>query len=213
MTVPLPVIAPKTPEGLLERIANGLLRLIRWRVVGTMPQVPKSVVIVAPHTSNWDLPIGLVLGFASGLLRQWPYGFMMKHTVFRWPVAGLMRAIGGLPIDRSRPHDIVPQMADELRGHERFLLVITPEGTRKRTEYWRSGFYHIAAAAGVPIIPVTFDYPRRECRMGEPIHPSGNLDHDLMAIRRFYQGATAKRPEKAAPIRFRDVPEEQAPTQ
>jgi len=213
MTTPLPVIAPKTPEGLLERIANRLLRLIRWRVVGTMPQMPKSVVIVAPHTSNWDLPLGLILGFASGVLRRWPYGFMMKHTAFRWPVAGLMRAIGGLPIDRSRPHDLVTQMADELRGRERFLLVITPEGTRKRTEYWKSGFYHIAAAAGVPIIPITFDYPRRECRIGEPIHPSGNLDHDLAAIRRFFQDATAKRPEKAGLIRFRDVPEEQSSTQ
>jgi 1-acyl-sn-glycerol-3-phosphate acyltransferase len=213
MSTSLPVIAPKTPEGVLEWVANGLLRLIGWRAVGTMPQGPKSVVIVAPHTSNWDLPIGLILGFASGMLRRWPYGFMMKHTVFRWPVAGLMRAIGGLPIDRGRPHEIVPQMADALRRRERFLLVITPEGTRKRTEYWKSGFYHIAAAAGVPIIPVTFDYLRRECRIGEPIHPSGDLGRDLAAIRRFYQGATAKRPQHMGQIRFRDAPEEQSSTQ
>jgi len=213
MTAPLPVIAPKEPDGLLERIANMLLRLIRWRVVGIMPQVPKSVVIVAPHTSNWDLPVGLISGFASGVLRHWPYGFMTKHTVFRWPVAGLLRAIGALPIDRSQPHDIVPQMADELRGRERFLLVITPEGTRRRTEYWKSGFYHIAAAARVPIIPISFDYARRECRIGEPVYPSGNLDHDLASIRQFYLGTTAKRPEKTGKIGFRDTPAEEPSNQ
>jgi 1-acyl-sn-glycerol-3-phosphate acyltransferase len=204
MTEPVPTIAPKVSHGFVERIANALLRLIRWRVVGAEPQIPKFVVIVAPHTSNWDLPLGLVCGFASGFLRRWPYGFMMKDVVFRWPVAGLARRIGGLPIDRSRPHDIVPQMAAVFQAHDRFLLAITPEGTRKRTDYWKSGFYHIAQAAGVPIVPVAFDYAKRECRVGDPLIPTGDLDGDLIAIRTFYESATAKRPEKAGEIRFRD---------
>ncbi|NNG15197.1 MAG: hypothetical protein HKM89_01870, partial [Gemmatimonadales bacterium] len=126
MIEPIQTLAPKAPHGLVERIANTLLKLIRWRVVGTEPQIPKFVAIVAPHTSNWDLPLGLVCGFATGLLRRWPYGFMMKDVVFRWPVTGLARRIGGLPIDRSRPHDIVPQMAAVFHGRDRFLLAITP---------------------------------------------------------------------------------------
>ncbi|NNG17027.1 MAG: glycerol acyltransferase, partial [Gemmatimonadales bacterium] len=133
--------------------------------------------------------------------------FMMKDVVFRWPVAGLMRRIGGLPIDRSRPHDIVPHMAAVFHGRDRFLLAITPEGTRKRTGYWKSGFYHIAQAAGVPIIPVSFDYTRRECRVGDPLIPTGDLDRDLIAIRMFYEGATAKCPERAGEIRFRELEE------
>jgi 1-acyl-sn-glycerol-3-phosphate acyltransferase len=204
MTEPIPTLAPKTPHGLLERIANALLKLIRWRVVGTEPQIPKFVIIVAPHTSNWDLPLGLICGFAMGLLRRWPYGFMAKDVVFRWPVAGLMRRIGGLPIDRSRPHDIVPQMAAIFQARDRFLLAITPEGTRKRTGHWKSGFYHIAHAVGVPIIPVSFDYAKRECRLGDPLVPTGDLDRDLTVIQQFYQGATAKRPERMGEIRFRD---------
>lgn len=203
MTAP-PVIAPKAPDGVIEWIANLLLRLIRWRVVGTVPPVPKAVVIVAPHTSNWELPLGLICGFASGMLRYWPYGFMMKHTVFRWPLAGLMRQIGGLAVDRTRPQEIVPHMAAELRGRERFLLAITPEGTRKRTRRWKSGFYHIASAARVPIIPVSFDYARREVRIGDPIQPTGDLERDLAVIRHFYDGVKAKRPDKVGEIRFQD---------
>ena len=204
MTEPIPTLAPEPPHSLVERIANALLKLIRWRVVGIEPQVPKFVAIVAPHTSNWDLPIGLICGFASGFLRR-PYGFMMKDVVFRWPVAGLVRCIGGLPIDRGRPHDIVPRMAAVFPAHDRFLLVITPEGTRKRTGYWKSGFYRIAQAAGVPIVPISFDYAKRECHVGTPLVPTGDLDRDLTVIRQFYQGATAKRPEKVGEIRFRDV--------
>ena len=209
MTEPIPTLAPEALHGLVERIANALLKLIRWRVVGIEPQVPKFVAIVAPHTSNWDLPIGLICGFASGFLRR-PYGFMMKDVVFRWPVAGLVRRIGGLPIDRGRPHDIVPRMAAVFPAHDRLLLVITPEGTRRRTGYWKSGFYRIAQAAGVPIVPISFDYAKRECHVGAPFVPTGDLDRDLTVIRQFYQGATAKRPEKAGEIRFRDVPVEES---
>jgi 1-acyl-sn-glycerol-3-phosphate acyltransferase len=212
MTEPIPTLAPKPPHGLVERIANALLELIRWRVVGTEPQIPKFVAIVAPHTSNWELPIGLICGFATGILRRWPYGFMMKDVVFHWPVAGLMRRIGGLPIDRSRPHDIVPQMAAVFQERDRFLLAITPEGTRKRTGYWKSGFYHIAQAAGVPIVPVSFDYAKRECHVGDPLVPTGDLDRDLIVIRRFFQGATAKRPERMGEIRFRDSSLEESST-
>ncbi len=198
-------IAPRSGNGFIERVANRLLRMIGWRVVGTVPQVPKFVAIVAPHTSNWELPIGLVCGFASGFLRMWPYGFMMKNTVFRWPIGGLMSRIGGLPVDRSQPHEVVPQMVGVINQHDRFLLAITPEGTRKRTTHWKSGFYHIAHAAGVPIVPIYFDYAKRECGVGRAVYPTGDIAGDLDIFRRFFSPVTPKRPEKVGEIRFRET--------
>jgi len=199
------VLAPSTQvHGLTQRLANLVLRLMGWRVVGVMPRVPKLVVIVAPHTSNWDFPIGLACGYGSGLLSAWPYGFLAKDSLFRWPLGPVLRALGGIPIDRSASSTVVDQMAAVFAGRERFLLVVTPEGTRKRTAFWKSGFYHIARAAGVPIMPVAFDYGRRECRFGEVIVPRGDVEADLEVLRAFYAGVTPKHPANAGEIRFRE---------
>ena len=199
------MLAPSTQvHGLTQRLANLVLRLMGWRVVGVMPRVPKLVVIVAPHTSNWDFPIGLACGYGSGLLSAWPYGFLAKDSLFRWPLGPVLRALGGIPIDRSASSTVVDQMAAVFAGRERFLLVVTPEGTRKRTAFWKSGFYHIARAAGVPIMPVAFDYGRRECRFGEVIVPRGDVEADLEVLRAFYAGVTPKHPANAGEIRFRE---------
>ena len=169
-----------------------------------MPNVPRAVVIVAPHTSNWDFAVGLVCGYAAGILSAWPYGFLVKASLFRGPVGAVRRRLGGIPIDRRAPHGVVGQLTDILGRRERFLLVITPEGTRKRTAHWKSGFYHIAFGAGVPIVPVAFDYARRLCRIGGAILPSGNPEADLETFRSFYAGVTAKWPARAGEIRFKD---------
>ena len=166
----LPIIAPTTPtHGVLQRVATLLLRLTGWRVVGVMPQAATLVLIVAPHTSNWDFPVGLVCGYASRILSIWPYGFLAKDSLFWWPLGPMLRWLGAIPVDRRAPNAVVDQMAVEFASRERFLLAITPEGTRRRTASWRSGFYHIARAARVPIVPVAFDYGRRECRIGTPL--------------------------------------------
>ncbi len=177
---------------------------MRWRVVGVMPRAPKLVVIVAPHTSNWDFPIGLACGYGSGLLSAWPYGFLAKDSLFAWPLGSILRALGGIAIDRHAPNAVVDQMAAFFAGRERFLLTVTPEGTRQRTAFWKSGFYHIARAAGVPIMPVAFDYRRRECRFGEVIEPTGNVETDLGVFRAFYAGVTPKHPANVGEIRFRE---------
>lgn len=190
--------------GLTQRLFNWMIRLIGWRVVGQWPRPKQFVFMVAPHTSNWDMLIGLCAGFSSGILLAWPYGFMMKDVWFKGPMGPVMRWLGGLAIDRSSPHDVVRQMADVFAKRPQFILAVTPEGTRSRREHWRSGFYYIALEAGVPIVPVAFDYRLKEVGLGEPLTPTGNREADAERFRNFYRGVTPRRPENVGPVRFRD---------
>ncbi len=202
------VMAPTTTirYGVVQRVFNWIIRLIGWKVVGTWPPVRKCVFMVAPHTSNWDMLIGLVAGFSSGILLHWPYGFMMKDVMFRGPLGPIMRGLGGLAIDRSSSQDAVQQMAGIFAEREDLILAVTPEGTRSRREYWRSGFYYISLAAKVPIVPVAFDYGRKEVGLGDPITLTGDREADSEVFRAFYRDVTPKRPEKFGPIRFRPNP-------
>jgi 1-acyl-sn-glycerol-3-phosphate acyltransferase len=195
---------PLGSRSLTERLGYLALRLSGWRVVGTRPVLPKFLIIVAPHTSNWDFLVGLACGYGAGILSRWPYGFFIKAGLFRGPLAPLLRRLGGIPIDRSAPHDAVRRSVEILLGRERYLLVITPEGTRRRTEHWRSGFYHIARSAGLPVVPAYFDYLRRECRIGPAVELTGDRQADIEVFRRFYADVRAKRSERFGPIRFRD---------
>jgi 1-acyl-sn-glycerol-3-phosphate acyltransferase len=181
------------------------LWLIGWRVAGELPlDVPRWVLIVAPHTSNWDFPIGLACAHALGLVVHWPYGFMAKASVFHGPMGWFMRAVGGIPIDRSRTNNLVDDMAAVLQQRERLMLVITPEGTRKQRPYWKSGFYHIALKAGVPIGMAAIDYSTRTGRIGPLFMPSGNVEEDLARIRAFFPATMAKYPEQASAIQFKE---------
>ena len=199
------VMAPTTTirYGVVQRVFNWIIRLIGWKVVGTWPPVRKCLFMVAPHTSNWAMLIGLVAGFSSGILLHWPYGFMMKDVMFRGPLGPIMRGLGGLAIDRSSSQDAVQQMAGIFAEREDLILAVTPEGTRSRREYWRSGFYYISLAAKVPIVPVAFDYGRKEVGLGDPITLTGDREADSEVFRAFYRDVTPKRPEKFGPIRFR----------
>jgi 1-acyl-sn-glycerol-3-phosphate acyltransferase len=202
MNTGLVLAPPPPPRSLVEKLGFLALRLSHWRVVGTRPTAPKFLIIVAPHTSNWDFMVGLACGYGAGLLSRWPYGFLIKAALFRGPLAAIFRALGGIPIDRSAPHDAVRQSVEVLLRRERYLLVITPEGTRRRTERWRSGFYHIARNAAIPVVPVYFDYERRECRIGAAIELGSDPEVDLEIFRQFYAGVRAKHPERFGPIRF-----------
>lgn len=195
---------PSPPLSLAERAGCLGLRLSGWRVVGSRPATARFVIIVAPHTSAWDFLVGLVCGYGAGILSRWPYGFFIKAGLFVGPLAPLFRALGGVPIDRSAPHQAVHRAVEILGGRTRYLLAITPEGTRRRTERWRTGFYHIARSAGVPVVPVAFDYGQRECRIGPAVALTGDAEADLEVFRRFYAGVTAKHPARFGPIRFGD---------
>ena len=200
------VIAPaRRPEyGLQQRFWNRLLGRIGWKVVGTWPTPSKFVMIVAPHTSNWDMPLGLLAGFASGILHRWPYGFMMKDDRFKKPFGSFMRKLGGLPIDRRNPNDVVDQMRAAFAQRESFILAIAPEGARRKTEYWKSGFYFIALAAAVPVVPISFDYGRKEIGLGEAIHMTGDRDKDIGVLREFFRDVTPRYPNRFGFVRFRD---------
>ncbi len=187
----------------LKPIADALLKLMRWKTEGPLPTVEKFVIIVAPHTSNWDLPLGYISGHSLELLSRWRYGFMAKASAFREPLGSLIRWMGGLPIDRYSANNVVEQMVEAFRRHDQLMLAITPEGTRKRTPYWKSGFYHIALGAGVPIVPAFMDYRLRLTRLGAALWPTGQIEADLDVLRQFYAGVTAKFPAQFGEIRFK----------
>jgi 1-acyl-sn-glycerol-3-phosphate acyltransferase len=149
------------------------------------------VLIVAPHTSNWDFPTGLWVKLAMHMGAR----FVGKHTLFRFPLGVFMRWLGGVPVDRGAAAGFVGEAARAVRESERMTLVIAPEGTRRRTEKWKSGFYRIAMEAGVPIVPAGFDYPRKVVFFAPPFLPTGDYERDLAALRRLYRPEMAVRPE------------------
>ncbi len=187
-----------------SRLAHGLLGLLGWKIhFGPLPAW-QGVIVVYPHTSNWDFPLGVLAKWALGLqVRYWA-----KNSLFRIPLLGaFMRHIGGIPVDRSAAHGVVGQTVDEMQAARRSgtlcWLVVAPEGTRKAVPGWKSGFYRVAVGAGVPIGVAAFDYGRREIRLRDYFQPSGDEDRDMHHLRDLLQGVRGFRPEQAAPIRLR----------
>ena len=186
----------------MKLISRAILRLFGWKVVATLPETHKYVLIGAPHTTNWDFALMLLLKSAIGLQVHW----IGKHSLFRWPLGWLMRRLGGVPVDRRSPHKYVDQIVDAFRQRDEMVLVIAPEGTRKKTEYWKSGFYYIALGAGVPIALGFADYARKVGGIGPTIMPTGDIEADLARIRAFYADKTGKHPENQGEIRVRPQP-------
>lgn len=187
----LPVLAEEIPRsgGPISRALGRLiLAILDWRVEGDMPNLPKFVLIVAPHTSNWDFPIGMGAKLALGLRASW----VGKHTIFRWPFGGLLKSLGGIPVDRSATNDIVQQVVGEFARRDRMVFALAPEGTRTKVERWKTGFYHIARGAGVPIVPVALDFAARVIRILPAVSPSGDVDGDTAALRALFIGVRGK---------------------
>jgi 1-acyl-sn-glycerol-3-phosphate acyltransferase len=149
------------------------------------------VLVVAPHTSNWDFLTGLWVKLALRMGAR----FVGKHTLFRWPMGVFMRWLGGVPVDRSAATGFAEETARVLRDAERMTLVIAPEGTRKRTDRWKSGFYRIAVATGAPILLAGFDYPRKVIFFGPLVHPTGDYERDLAEIQSHFRADMALKPE------------------
>jgi 1-acyl-sn-glycerol-3-phosphate acyltransferase len=156
-----------------------------------MPDCGKLVIIAAPHTSNWDFVFGMTGAFALGLELHW----MGKHTLFKPPLGGVMRWLGGLAIDRRAAHGVVEQVADEFARRGQLLLVVTPEGTRSKVERWKTGFWHIARAAGVPILLGGLDYGRKRLVFGPLLVPGESLEEDMAMIQAHYRGMTPRHPK------------------
>ncbi len=171
-----------------------LMRITGWSFEGEIPDVRKMVLIVAPHTSNWDFLVGLMAKLALHLGGT----FIGKHTLFRWPFGVLMRVLGGIPVDRQAAAGFASEVARAMRAAEQMTVVLAPEGTRRRIPQWKSGFYRIAVEAGAPILPVGFDYSRKVVFFAPLFHPTGDYDQDLQQLRSHYRPEMAKRPENYA---------------
>jgi len=185
------------------RLSRGVARLILlvlgWRVEGVAPPINKYVLIAAPHTSNWDLLFMLAAGAQLGIRTAW----MGKHTLFRWPLGALLRALGGIPVDRTGPNEAVGQIAAAMLHAQRMVIAIPPEGTRKRSEYWKSGFYHIAQSAQVPIVLTYLDYGRKCAGIGPALDSRLPAKVLMAKAREFYQTITPKYPDRFGPVRLR----------
>ena len=182
-----------------QRIARGILRLLGWTLVSEAPDLPKYVVIGAPHTTNWDLPIGMLGLIGLGIKPT----LVVKHTLLRPPLGWLLRALGSIPIDRSQRRNFVDQVVAAYKEADELVVALTPEGTRRYTPYWKTGFYYIALGAGVPIALAFADYPTRRVGLGPTLYPTGDIEADMAVIAKFYADKTGKRPEKKSPIRVR----------
>lgn len=181
------------------------LRGAGWKIGPPPPAIDKYLIVGHPHTSNWDVPVMLALEFVYDVRVFW----LGKHTLFRPPLGRFMRFLGGIPIDRTSHRNYVEQIADEFRRAKQMALVVTPQGTRKRVEYWKSGFYWIAMAAKLPLTLAYMDWGTRETGFGPTFMPSGDLDADMKLIAEFYKDKVGKYPDQTTPPRVR--PRESAP--
>lgn len=192
-----PVLGPAVPKsgGLATRALGGLLlRLMGWRLEGRSPNRPQCVLVVAPHTSNWDFVVGLAAKWALGLRVR----FIGKHTLFRFPLGVFMRAVGGVPVDRRATEGYVERTAALFADGAPLYLVIAPEGTRRRVPRWKTGFHRIAMRAGIPILPVALDYSSRAVRLLPFYEPTGDYRRDLEALSAQYRPEMGRRPENYA---------------
>jgi 1-acyl-sn-glycerol-3-phosphate acyltransferase len=190
------------------RLADRFLRLSGWRFEGSLPRERKYVCIAYPHTSNVDGTLLIAFATSLGLRARW----MIKDAWTRGPLGAAMRALGAVGIDRTRSHSVVGQMIEAFARHDDFVLGIPPEGTRARAEYWKSGFYHIALGARVPVVPGYIDFGRKVVGMGPPMRMTGDVRADMDRLRAFYESVAprAYAPADAGPIRLRE--ESAAPT-
>ena len=173
---------PHLHDGMRRRVCRLALRMAGWGLGGEFPDTTKLVMIVAPHSSWWDGFWGLLVKAAIGANVR----FMAKRELFAPPLGGLLRTLGGMPIDRDATAGVVEQMVAQFTRRDALWLVMAPEGTRKAVPRWKSGFWHIAHGAGVPILPVAFDYPTRTIVIGTPITTSVDMDADIARLRAFY---------------------------
>jgi 1-acyl-sn-glycerol-3-phosphate acyltransferase len=177
---------------ILHYLACFWMRLFGWRVDGKLPDIPKFVLIGAPHTSNWDFVLFLGVVFA---LRA-NVNFMGKAELFRSPLGWFFRYCGGIPVDRKKSTGLVEQMVETSNRSKHFILTITPEGTRHQVVEWKRGFYHIAKSADIPIVIGVVDGRHKTVQIGQVFHPTGNIEADMKTIQSFFTGIVGIRPRR-----------------
>jgi 1-acyl-sn-glycerol-3-phosphate acyltransferase len=181
-----------------QRNSLRLLQLFGWSVHYKALPGPHGIAVVYPHTSNWDFVIGLLGKWSIGLHFRW----LAKDSLFRGPMGPVMRYWGGVPVDRSAPMGATRALAERMLSEKWFWVAITPEGTRGYKPQWKSGFYHLALAAGVPVLLVCIDYRRKELRVTEHLRLTGDQEADMARIAALYADCQALYPAKAAPVKL-----------
>jgi len=182
------------------RVARLVLRALGWEAHGDPPPLAKYVLLAAPHTSYWDFALVYLLTFVYELR----ISFLMKHTMFVGPVGWWLRRVGGIAVRRHLRENLVHDLAAQFQTQARLVLVIAPEGTRAGSEYWKSGFYHLARRAEVPVVLGYLDYGRRHAGFGPALTLSGDVAADMDEIRKFYSDKTGRYPSLVGAIRLRE---------
>jgi len=182
-----------------QKFSRLVLKIIGWKIQGEPPPTPRYVMIGYPHTSNWDVPIGLLIFTALGVRLHW----VGKDSLFKSPLGWALKKLGGIPVDRNRSQNFVAQVVDKFKELDELVLTLSPEGTRSKSEYWRSGFYHIAIGAQAPIALAFLDYKKKVGGFGPFIRPGGDIKKDLAQIKAFYQGISGKIARNSGAIRLR----------
>jgi len=181
---------------MLKIVSRYILSALGWQVDAQLPSEKKFVIIGAFHTSNWDFPLGILGLWAMGLKASW----VGKHTLFRGPLGPIFKLLGGIPVDRTVHTGFIQRIAELYESRDQMALTIAAEGTRSKTEHWKTGFYHIATAANVPIALGYLDYGNKKLGVGATLYPCGDINKDFEIIREFYQDKTGLRPENQGPI-------------
>jgi 1-acyl-sn-glycerol-3-phosphate acyltransferase len=193
----MPVLGPQVPRrgnAFSRWLGRSVLWLSGWRLQGQVPDLPKMVLIGAPHTSNMDGVLALAVLTAIGIRA----GTMIKDTAFRGLLGVVLRWFGALPVNRRSPKGIVEQTIDVFRSQPRFVLLIAPEGTRSGAADWKRGFHHVARGAGVPVVPAAIDYRRKRITFGEPLY-AGEFETDMQTLMQFYgQNSVPRHPERVS---------------
>jgi 1-acyl-sn-glycerol-3-phosphate acyltransferase len=174
----------------MHHLAKLIFRLTGWKIEGAAPQPPRCVIIAAPHTSNWDAFVLVTAAYIFRVKLSW----FVKDAAFFWPLGPIVRYFGGVPIDRSARRNMVSQAIDQFAARQSFILAVPPEGTRKHSTHWKSGFYHIAQGARVPIVLGYVDYGRKVAGLGPSFVPTGDIDADFKVFADFYAKVTPKHP-------------------
>ena len=190
---------PQNPFGVstfMHRLAVLLFRLTGWKVEGAVHRPARFVIIAAPHTSNWDAVILVTAAYIFKVKLSW----FIKDAAFFWPLGPIVRFFGGVPIDRSVRRNMVAQAIDQFAQRDHFILAVPPEATRKRAPHWKTGFYHIADGANVPIVLGYIDYRRKVAALGPAFTPTGDIEADFRVFAEFYAHVTPKFPEHFGPV-------------
>jgi len=189
----------RKPNKVMEWIGRGLFRLMGWEIDYRLPDDPKMLIIFAPHTSNWDVLHALGAACVLGLKPSW----LVKSNIYIGPLKKVVDWLGGIPIDRHKNQNKVEGIANAIRETDQIIMGLCPEGTRSYTEYWRSGFYHIARLAKIPVHFGFIDYPSKTIGAHPGFIPTGDIEAEMKKIATFYQDKRGKHPKNVGPVRFK----------